>query len=109
MPRTRIWAFVLCATAGLAAGAGEQAPPVHDSTVSSGSSVNALPFQVGIGGLIAVTAAFALGRMCRPNRPRVNKPVNLIKRLDDLEKLRDLGVLTPEEFETEKNKLRHSV
>jgi len=34
------------------------------------------------------------------------QPMNLIQRLDELEKLKERGILTPEEFEREKAKLR---
>jgi hypothetical protein len=86
-----------------------------DQSATSGSG-GLLPFEVGLGGLVAVAAAFWLGRMCRPAH-RVSpvlplaptnpiRPVNLIRRLDELEHLTHLGVLTPEEFEIEKDKLR---
>jgi len=77
------------------------------------------PYEIGLGGLVAVAAAFQLGRMCRPTRPGVStparaieaisavRPTNLIRRLDELETLMDLGILTREEFETEKDKLRN--
>jgi hypothetical protein len=82
-------------------------PPVADVR----PDVGPLPYEIGVGGLLAVSAAFLLGRMSRPSRkvaPVPPPPINLIRRLDELEKLMDLGVLTPEEFETEKDKLRHS-
>jgi hypothetical protein len=71
---------------------------------------NLLPYEIGLGGMVAVAAAFQLGRMCRPTRVESRvKPTNLIRRLDELETLLDLGVLTREEFETEKDKLRNSI
>jgi hypothetical protein len=96
----------------------------HDSAVTVRQTVGLFPYEIGLGGLIAVTAAFFLGRMCRPSRAKpvpapiqptrpieppssnAGRPINLIRRLDELEKLRDLGVLTPEECEVEKHKLR---
>jgi hypothetical protein len=85
------------------------------------------PYEIGLGGLIVAAASFFLGREFgraamlprpRPTLPvsRVEPipssaisrqaPVNPIRRLDELEVLRDLGILTGEEFETEKQKLR---
>jgi hypothetical protein len=41
--------------------------------------------------------------------PPAANPMNAIKRLDELEKLMQMGVLTREEFEREKDKLRNSM
>jgi hypothetical protein len=93
-------------------------PPVADSTVTVPKTVDPLPYELGLGGVVAVAAAFLLGRMSRPANklppappappPNPIRPTNLIRRLDELEQLMDLGVLTPEEFEAEKDKLRNS-
>jgi hypothetical protein len=92
-------------------------PPVADSTVTGTRAVDPLRYEIGLGGLVAVAAAFLLGRMSRaankvppalPVQPQNPvRPTNLIRRLDELEQLMDLGILTPEEFESEKDKLRN--
>ena len=97
---------------------GKVAPDVDTTvTVSVTRTVDPLPYEIGVGGLVAVAAAFLLGRRSgragkaplAPPPPPVNpvRPSNLIRRLDELEQLMELGVLTREEFETEKDKLRH--
>lgn len=88
-------------------------------------SANFLPYEIGLGGLIVAVASFFLGREFGRLVPRSRAPlplsrlepippaatnrqapVNPIRRLDELEVLRDLGILTREEFESEKHKLR---
>jgi hypothetical protein len=74
-------------------------------------SGNLFPFEIGLGGLIVAVASFLLGReFGRMSIPRDTTkgypPVNPIRRLDELEVLRDLGILTKEDFESEKHKLR---
>jgi hypothetical protein len=117
MHRLRIRAFVPVLATLLTAGTA-----TADSAVTVRQTADLFPYEIGLGGLIAVTAAFLLGRMCRPAAPRrqaapltpsepirssnAGRPINLIRRLDELEKLRDLGILSGEEFETEKHKLR---
>ena len=93
-----------------------------------------LPYELALGVLIIGAAAFFFMRSRRPAAmvpsgppppmPRAGMPppdqapplppppaapaapMNLIQRLDELEKLKERGILTPEEFEREKGKLR---
>jgi|HubBroStandDraft_1064217.scaffolds.fasta_scaffold00450_14 hypothetical protein len=90
--------------------------PAEDSSVNqTSSSPNILPYEIGLGVLIMGAAAFLLLRRRRPAGvvapgppPPVAPapPMNLIQRLDELEKLKERGILTQEEFEREKGKLR---
>jgi hypothetical protein len=82
------------------------------------------PYEIGLGGVVVAVVSFFLGRefglisraprwkaplpvsRIEPIRSSANQPLNPIRRLDELEVLRDLGILTREEFETEKHKLR---
>jgi hypothetical protein len=94
--------------------------PADDSTVTQTSSTpNLLPFGIGLGVLIVGAAAFLVMRSRRPAAmvpaaplpeppPMASSapPLNLIQRLDELEKLKERGILTPAEFEREKAKLR---
>jgi hypothetical protein len=88
-------------------------------------NANFFPYEIGLGGVIVAVASFLLGREFGRLAPRSraplrmsriepippaatnrHAPVNPIRRLDELEVLRDLGILTGEEFESEKHKLR---
>ena len=105
--------------------------PAGDSDDSSGSQPGSNPsmllYELGLGGLILGAAAFLFMRSRRPAAvvpagppppmPQYQAPppaasvapappMNLIQRLDELEKLKERGILTPEEFEREKAKLR---
>jgi hypothetical protein len=105
--------------------------PAGDSDDSSGSQPGSSPsmllYELGLGVLILGAAAFLFMRSRRPaavvpagppppmaqyQAPPPAAPVapappmNLIQRLDELEKLKERGILTPQEFEREKAKLR---
>jgi len=105
--------------------------PAEESYDSSGSQPGSGPsmllYELGLGVLILVAAAYLFLRSRRPAAvvpagppppmPQYQAPppaapvapappMNLIQRLDELEKLKERGILTPEEFEREKAKLR---
>jgi len=94
--------------------------PFDDSSVPQSSSTpNLLPFEIGLGVLIVGALAFWFLRSRRtpamvppaplpqpPPPAAPAPPLNLIQRLDELEKLKERGILTQEEFEREKAKLR---
>jgi len=109
--------------------------PGEDSSEDPPSTApNLLVYESGLGVLILGAAGFLFMRSRRPagvvppgppppmaqaaRPPEVQAsqpppppaaaaaPVNLIQRLDELEKLKERGILTPEEFEREKAKLR---
>jgi len=105
--------------------------PAEESYDSSGSQPGSGPsmllYELGLGVLILGAAAFLFLRSRRPaavvpagSPPPMPQyqapppaapvapapPMNLIQRLDELEKLKERGILTPEEFEREKAKLR---
>jgi len=104
--------------------------PAGDSDDSSGSQPGSSPsmllYELGLGVLILGAAAFLFMRSRRPaavvpagppppmaqyQAPPPAAPVapappmNLIQRLDELEKLKERGILRPQEFEREKAKL----
>jgi hypothetical protein len=109
---------------------GKVAPPEesYDSSGSQpGSGPSMLLYELALGVLILGAAAFLFMRSRRPAAvvpagpppptPQYQAPppaapvapappMNLIQRLDELEKLKERGILTPEEFEREKAKLR---
>ncbi len=97
---------------------GKVAPDEDSSTIPANSAPNSnmLLYEIGLGVLILGAAAFLLMRSRRPAAvappappppPATPAPaMNLIQRLDELEKLKERGILTPEEFEREKAKLR---
>jgi hypothetical protein len=105
--------------------------PAGDSDDSSGSQPGSIPrmllYVLGLGVLFLGAAAFLFMRSRRPAEvvpagppppmPQYEAPptattvapappMNLIQRLDELEKLKERGILTPVEFEREKAKLR---
>ena len=105
--------------------------PAEESYDSSGNQPGSGPsmlyYELGLGVLILGAAAFLFMRSRRPAAvvpagppppmPQYQAPppaapvapappMNLIQRLDELEKLKERGILTPEEFEREKAKLR---
>jgi hypothetical protein len=109
--------------------------PAGDSDDSSGSQPGSIPrmllYVLGLGVLFLGAAAFLFLRSRRPAEvvpagppmPQYEAvpqseapstattvapapPMNLIQRLDELEKLKERGILTPVEFEREKAKLR---
>jgi hypothetical protein len=111
---------------------GGKAIPVEDSAEIP--SVDLLPYEIGLGVMVVGAAAYWIGRrhifarVPDPSLPaavpqhvpaaaeasdghsrRSQSPPaagNAIQRLDELETLRDLGILSGDEFETEKHKLR---
>lgn len=95
---------------------GKVTPAADSSEDQSGSTSHMLFYEIGLGVLIVGAAAFLFMRSRRPaamaaagSTPAVHEaapPMNLIQRLDELEKLKERGILTPEEFEREKAKLR---
>jgi len=109
---------------------GKVAPPEesYDSSGSQpGSGPSMLLYELALGVLILGAAAYLFLRSRRPAAvvpagppppmPQYQAPppaapvapappMNLIQRLDELEKLKERGILTPEEFEREKAKLR---
>jgi len=94
---------------------GKFTPDEDASAAQTSSKPNMLLFEIGLGILIVGAAAFLFMRSRRPAAlvPPVPPPpsapappMNLIQRLDELEKLKERGILTPEEFEREKAKLR---
>lgn len=118
------------------------AADTDDTTSSTGSSTNLLPYGLGLAVLVLGGGAFLFMRgrkpaLAVPAGPPVAMPpayqpppppppvaaaaaappmaaapvaaagpVNLIERLEELEKLRDRGILTQQEFDREKAKLR---
>ncbi len=100
---------------------GKVAPDEDSSTIPPTSTPNSnmLFIEIGLGVLIVGAAAFLFMRSRKPAAvvppappPPVPpptapaQPMNLIQRLDELEKLKERGILTHEEFEREKAKLR---
>ena len=100
---------------------GKVAPDEDSSAIppTPAPNSNMLLIEIGLGVLIVGAAAFLFMRSRRPAAvvppapvPSVPpptapaQPMNLIQRLDELEKLKERGILTPEEFEREKAKLR---
>jgi len=100
---------------------GKVAPDEDSSAIPPAPAPNSnmLLIEIGLGVLIVGAAAFLFMRSRRPAAvvppapaPSVPppaapaQPMNLIQRLDELEKLKERGILTPEEFEREKAKLR---
>jgi hypothetical protein len=108
--------------------------PVPDSSTALAQTADLLPYEIGLGVLILAAAAFLLARRRKPARlappppppppamPPVppplppaaqpappqaqTPPMNPIQRLDELEKMMAVGILSREEFEKEKDKLR---
>ena len=108
---------------------GKVAPEDSDDSSGSqpGSGPSTLYYALGLGALILAAAGYLFLRSRRPAAmvpagppppmPQYQAPppaapvapappMNLIQRLDELEKLKERGILTPEEFEREKAKLR---
>jgi hypothetical protein len=102
-----------------------KAIPMDDSAGMAAGAL--LPYEIGMGFMIMIVgaAAYWIGRRHSPahahaapsvaETPRLthlrqsNQPVapaNASQRLDELEMLRDLGILSGDEFEVEKHKLR---
>jgi hypothetical protein len=85
--------------------------PEDSSGSQPGSSPSMLVYELGLGVVILGAAGFLFMRSRRPASSSATSaspgpPVNLIQRLDELEKLKERGILTQEEFEREKAKLR---
>jgi hypothetical protein len=94
--------------------------PAGDADVSDGIQPGSIPriflYVLGLGVLFLGTAGFLFMRSCRaaavvppePSTATMAAPtpsINLSHRLDELEKLKERGILTPEEFEMKKAKL----